>query len=138
MKLIVCLLLVVSCISVACNVNPCGDELEDIAWKLKEYGTPGNLQLVSGNVEITIKFNSNDKTAGGSGGCNSYSGAYELKPNCGLTIGAVISTKKACLEDGIMQQEQKYFDLLQNADSFEVVGQELSIICGSEVLVYGR
>lgn len=134
----VLLLVVVSLVSSACTVNNCGGDFGDIIWKLKEYGTPGNLQPVQGNTDITLKFEDNEKQFNGSGGCNSYFGSYNVDSNCRLKITELGATERACFDLALMQQEQNYFNILQDAESLQVEGEELHISGSSGVLVYTR
>jgi heat shock protein HslJ len=130
-------LLAISLLPGACAQPACGDsEWQDIPWKLKSYGPADNLQPVLGNANITLQFNSSDKEVSGSGGCNHYFGSYAVKSNCELQISGLGATEMACLDSGLMQQEQKYFGLLQNADKIEIKDGELRITSKDEVLVY--
>ena len=121
----------------ACTRTTCGDsEWQDITWKLKSYGFASNLQPVVGNANITLEFKSSDREVGGSGGCNHYFGGYTVNSNCELQISGLGATEMACMDSALMQQEQKYFNLLQNADRIEAHDGELRINSGTEVLVY--
>jgi heat shock protein HslJ len=131
-------LIAVSLIVSACAPNNCGGDFENIAWKLKEYGTPGSLQLVQGNTDITLKFESNEKQINGSGGCNSYFGSYSIDSNCRLKITELGATERACLDPTLMQQEQNYFNILLDAEALQIEGEELHISGSSGVLVYTR
>lgn len=131
------LILIISLLSGACS--KCGGEWQDILWKLKSYGPSGNLQTPVENTDITAQFDSEGKRVTGSSGCNSYFADYSFDSSkCGLEISAIGATKKACLEPGVMQQEQKYFELLQNAEIIAIKVGELTITSGTEVLVYIR
>jgi heat shock protein HslJ len=125
-------LLLGDCTKTTCNEG----EWQDILWKLKSYGPADNLQLVLGNANITLQFDSNNKEVSGSGGCNHYFGSYTVKSNCELQISGLGATEMACLDSALMQQEQRYFGLLQNADKIEIKDSELHIACNDEVLVY--
>jgi heat shock protein HslJ len=131
-------LLAISLLPGACAKPTCGDgEWQNIVWKLKSYGTTDNLQPVLGNANITLQFNSRDEEISGSGGCNHYFGSYTINSrNCELKISGLGATEMACLDAALMQQEQKYFSLLQTAGKIEVKNGELRITCGNEVLVY--
>jgi heat shock protein HslJ len=133
-------LLAISLLPGACDKPTCSDgEWQDILWKLKAYGPADNLQPVQGNAGITLQFNSSDKEISGSGGCNHYFGSYTINSrNCELKISGLGATEMACLDAALMQQEQKYFDLLQTAGKIEVKDGELRITCENEVLVYTR
>lgn len=65
---------------------------------------------------ITLVFGQGQ--AGGSSGCNSYSGGVTVK-NESIKFGPLASTKMACLEPGKMEQESAYTGLLRNAVRFE-------------------
>ena len=138
LSLMLIVLLAISLLPGACDKPTCGDgEWQNIAWKLKSYGTTDNLQPVLGNANITLQFNSNDEEVNGSGGCNHYFGSYTINSrNCELKISGLGATEMACLDAALMQQEQKYFSLLQTAGKIEVKNGELRINCGNEVLVY--
>ena len=130
-------LLMLSLLPGACTGTTCNSgEWQDILWTLKSYGPADNLQNVLGNADITLQFDSSDKEVSGSGGCNHYFGSYTVKSNCELKISGLGATEMACLDSVLMQQEQRYFGLLQNADKIEVKDGELRITCGTELLVY--
>ena len=139
MKLIVAAMLSVMClVFTGCASGACGGEFEDIQWKLKSYGTPGSLQPVQGNAIITLNFESKEKQINGSGGCNSYFGSYSIISNCELRITGLGATERACLDAALMQQEQNYFNILRDAESLQVEGEELHISGSSGVLVFTR
>ena len=137
LSLALVVLLAISLLPGACTKTTGGDgEWQDILWTLESYGPPDNLQPVLGNANITLQFNSSDKEINGSGGCNHYFGSYTIKSNCELKISGLGATEMACLDSALMQQEQKYFGLLQTTGKIEVKNEELRITCGNEVLVY--
>jgi heat shock protein HslJ len=139
MKLFIAAILITTCLSIAgCAPNNCGGDFEDILWKLKEYGTPGSLQPVVSGSDITIQFNNEDQNIDGFGGINHFYGSYTIKSNCGLELSGLNSTLIGSMDIAIAQQEQKYLNLLHDAESIEVTGNELNVICGPEVLVYTR
>jgi heat shock protein HslJ len=61
----------------------------------------------------------------GSGGCNQYTTSYQTNGNQ-LSVGTIASTRKACLEP-IMQEEFRYFTVLQGAQNYTVNTQGLQI-----------
>ncbi len=139
MKLLMAAMSAIMClVFTGCARGACGGEFEDIHWKLKSYGTPGTLQPVQGNDDITLNFESEEKQINGSGGCNSYFGSYSIDSNCRLKITELGATEMACLDPILMQQEQNYFNILQDAESIQVEGEELHISGSSGVLVYTR
>ena len=137
LSLALVMLLALSLLLGACAKTTCNDgEWQDIIWNLKSYGPADNLQLVLGNANITLQFDSDNKQVSGSGGCNHYFGSYIVKSNCELQISGLGATEMACLDSALMQQEQRYFGLLQNAEKIEIKDSELHITCGIEILVY--
>ena len=111
--------------------------LEDTRWLLVSYGEPGNLKDVLPDAEPTARFDSETKEVGGSGGCNTYFGEYELEGNNLTMIGPFAVTEMWC-GDEIGEQESDYLDILLAADSFEVDGDTLLIRCGDNILNYER
>jgi heat shock protein HslJ len=101
------------------------DPLAGTQWNLETFGPAGaETPLVSGST-ITLEFGEDDQ-AGGSGGCNTYGGEYQVQDGA-LSLGEIISTEKACLEEGVMEQEQRYYEALQTAAGFELAGDRLTI-----------
>lgn len=64
---------------------------------------------------VTLAFA--DGRVSGRGGCNLYSGPAEIGRGT-LKIGALISTKMACADNGMMQQESAYLNALQSAERY--------------------
>ena len=65
---------------------------------------------------VTLAFA--DGRVSGRGGCNLYSGPVEIGRGT-LKIGALISTKMACADNGMMQQESVYLNALQSAERYK-------------------
>ena len=109
---------------------------EDSQLYLESYGESGNLKNVLPDTEITATFDSANNRVSGSAGCNSYGGAYGINGSQ-ITISELISTKKACLLPGVMEQEQQFLALMQSAQSFEISDTALNIVCAnSQQLVF--
>ena len=66
---------------------------------------------VSGGRPITLRLDASG-TAGGSSGCNSYSGPYRLRSQQGIEFGPLASTEMAC-EPPVMEQESRYLSILR-------------------------
>jgi len=113
-----------------CGMLANADTLDGTSWTVTEMGgTP----LVEGSA-ITVQFN--DGQIGGSAGCNSYGGTYEITEE-GVQVSDLASTLMACTDEGIMEQEQRFLDAVQNIDSFNVSGDQLSITSadGTEIVL---
>jgi heat shock protein HslJ len=99
--------------------------LEGTAWTLTTIATPAS-QAVSSTIagtKVTALFDTG--SVSGSGGCNTYHGAYE-STGSSLTFGPVASTLKMC-EGDLSAQERQYFAALDATASFAIDGDQLTL-----------
>jgi len=124
----------------SCAKPVCGDaEWQNVTWKLKSYGILGNMMDMVSNSNITLIFSSKDKNFNGTSLCNSYGGDYAINARtCTLTLSNMFQTERACLDQSLMAIEQTYLNMIQNAGKIEVIGGELNITCGQNLLVFSR
>jgi heat shock protein HslJ len=94
------------------------DPLGGTSWELTQLDGVATLA----GVEVTLQFD--DGQAGGSAGCNSYGGAYEIKGH-DLAFGPLHSTLRACLDEMAMAQEQRYLQALGQTSAWEFGGERL-------------
>lgn len=109
--------------------------LENTNWNLVSFGPAGAEQpLVEGST-ITLLLAGGQ--AGGSGGCNSYGGTYQIEGSS-ISFGEIIRTERACADDRVTEQEQRYFQALETASQFEWNGNELRITYdgGNGVMIF--
>jgi len=99
--------------------------LENTSWQLASFGAFGMEIPVIADSLITLEFSA-DGEVGGSGGCNSYSGVYQVQ-NDTLLFSEIVSTLIACVDEDVMQQEIDYLAALQVADRFVIAGDTLTI-----------
>lgn len=102
-------------------------------WKLTAYGpkdtpTPA---IIDANAELT--FNQ-DGTVGGSGGCNSFGGTYEVDGNQ-ITFNEMTSTLMAC-DDARMAQEGAVLQVLSGTVEYQIQGNVLTLTNNDKVLVF--
>ncbi len=71
---------------------------------------------VSGGRPITLRLGS-DRRAGGSSGCNSYSGSYRLASQQGIEFAPLAVTEMAC-EQPAMDQESRYLSILRGVQGY--------------------
>lgn len=99
--------------------------LANTSWQLASYGTPDSLTSVIGANPLTLEFLANNQVAG-SGGCNSYSGAYSLQEDT-LAFSDIISTLVACTDAAVGAQEQTYFDALALVGTYAFTNAGLTL-----------
>lgn len=97
------------------TLQGCGGDTRDLLtggeWVVEDINGGGVVDM----ARTSLQF---DDGVSGSGGCNSYSGAYEITGE-GLSFGPIAATKRACAP-AVMNQEQKFFDALEAARRFEI------------------
>ncbi|MCO6449698.1 MAG: META domain-containing protein [Caldilineales bacterium] len=87
---------------------------------------------------INIEFRA-DGTLTGASGCNTYNGGYTVGAGNILSISPLAISQQICTEpEGVMEQEQAYLLLLQNASSYQVNNGRLLIEGVSGGLNYQR
>jgi len=63
----------------------------------------------------------------GMGGCNRFTATYEIEGDR-ITIGPAGATEKLCIEpEGLMDQEQQYFEALGRARTFSLTPEKLEL-----------
>ena len=108
--------------------------LEGTAWTLDTIasGTDAVSSVLNGT---TSTLSLADGQAGGSAGCNTFSGAYELD-GTSLTFGPLASTLMACAEE-VMAQEATIFEALGSVASWSVEENRLSLLDADAHLLLG-
>ena len=100
-------------------------DLSGTQWQLTSYGEPGSETPVVEETEAVLQFEQ-DNQATGTSGCNSFGGQYQIS-NGEIAFPEIVATEMACPGEGVMEQEMAYFQALRNADSFELIDDELRI-----------
>jgi heat shock protein HslJ len=72
--------------------------------------------------ETFIQFG--DGRASGSGGCNRFSGTY-TQDGDRVRIGPLAATKMACLDETLMQKEQRFFEMLEAVRTVDATHMKL-------------
>jgi heat shock protein HslJ len=97
-------------------------------WMSTGYNN-GAQAVVSPILEttMTIQF-TEDGTAKGSSGCNTYSMTYETDEAGGMTFGAISVTEMACEDPpGVMEQERLFLEALSEVATYELQGDLLTL-----------
>jgi putative lipoprotein len=90
------------------------------SWVLEDIGGEG----VVDDARATLAFPEQGKAAG-RGSCNSFSASVAITGPA-INFGPLIATRMACA-DAVMNQESKYLKALQDAERFELEGDELRV-----------
>jgi len=95
----------------------------------------GDPLLAGSAINMTFE----DDKINGYSGCNSYFGSYTVTGSA-IRFEEVGMTLMACLEDGVMEQEQAYFEALSNVAKFRLDDDWLELLdaTGAALLVYAR
>jgi heat shock protein HslJ len=100
-----------------------GQSIVEKYWKLTELnGKPLGTDRTF-NKEPHVIFKMTDNRVIGNGGCNSFTGSYELKDPNRITISKVAATQMACMNN--MDIESQLFKVLETADNYNLVGDTL-------------
>jgi heat shock protein HslJ len=104
----------------ACGGGTSKDPLKGTSWALTAIdGTPP----AEGST-LTVQFT--DGQISGSSGCNSYGGLYEVKGDS-ITTDSIVMTLMACVDSGVMEQEQTFLQYLQDAQTFKLSEGQLQV-----------
>jgi heat shock protein HslJ len=90
-------------------------------WKLAAFGT----DALAEGVEVTMEVRP-DGTAGGSGGCNRYTGKITTAADGSLSIGPIAATRRMCPPPQ-MDAETRYFQSLEKVTAWRVSGGQLEL-----------
>ena len=115
------------------NEGKQADPLQGSTWELLAYRETKPIE----GTFITAEFQ--DGQVRGTGGCNTYSGSYQIDGSQ-IKFEAFGWTAMACLDrDGVMEQETLVMDFFMNAERFELEEDRLYIYrTGGEALTLDR
>jgi len=111
-------------------------QLTYVTWVLQSYGEPDNLTLAVPDAQVTLTFRSIQMSFDGFGGVNYFGGDYEVDGDK-LTITNLISTLLGGQEP-LRGQEITYFRILQAAQTYQIVGEMLTITGTEGILVFTK
>jgi heat shock protein HslJ len=107
--------------------------LTDVQWRLTDLdGEP----IVTGGIEGRdphIRLSADGTMVSGATGCNTFSGPYTLTGDA-LSFGDLVSTKVACTDPGMADQEQRFLNALDAAERFEINGDVLTLYTGMQAI----
>jgi heat shock protein HslJ len=88
-------------------------------------GKGGVTGLIAGS-RVTLNFGT-EGTLSGSAGCNSYTGRYEITGTQVRFPSAFASTRKMCVNPGVMDQEQAFLKALSASTTGRIDGKKLEL-----------
>lgn len=107
-----------------------GESLAGTHWMLVSFGKPGEETPVREGSNVTVEFQE-DGQVGGSGGCNSYSGQYQVEGDS-IAFHEIASTLMACADQTVTGQEAQYLQALDTASQFTLADNRLRIFYDSD------
>ena len=94
-------------------------------WQLVSLGPPGSEENVVAGTTPTANFGEDNRIAGNTG-CNGYGGTYEVRGDT-ISIGRLVSTRRACLDQNANEQERRFLAALEGANRFRLSSDRLTI-----------
>lgn len=93
-------------------------------WKLETITSGDMAQSTVAGTTVTLTFTGDSLS--GNAGCNSYHASWSGSPEA-LSIAPIGSTKMACADPAVTEQEASYVALLQTATSYAIEGNRLTL-----------
>lgn len=94
-------------------------------WRLVSMGTIGEEGRVVPGTTVSLRFGDAGR-ASGSTGCNNFSGTYSVRGDT-ISFGAMVSTRRACLDQRANEQEERFLAAFASARRFRIVSSRLNI-----------
>ncbi len=110
---------------------PARVQLEDKKWVLESIKNRKTFAPIKG---VFVNFDSRKNGVGGNSGCNVFGGEYSATGSK-IDIKDVVSTMRACAENGKMTVERELFDGLRTANRFEIKDGRLFLYQGKTLLL---
>ena len=137
MKKVIPLLILLSTFTISCGKKTMSSSTKNVEnapltntrWKLVKL--PG-MEMPTLHKDAFIQFDSTEKRAFGSGGCNNIFGGYKQAGNS-LKFGPMGSTMMACPPE-IMKVESAFAAALKETDNFMIAGDTLMLRKGETIV----
>ena len=108
------------------RTNASTTPLENTTWRLVELG--GQPALPGPNQsQAQLRFAGDSGRVVGSTGCNRLSGSY-TRSGTTLRFGPAITTKMACVDPRLNEQEARFVAALEATERHEIQGDTLTLI----------
>jgi putative lipoprotein len=106
------------------SAEPSTGALENTYWKLLRLGTD-SITVSDRQAEPHFMLHPGTHHVTGSGGCNRFSGSYNVAGDV-LTFGEMVSTRMACAEG--MESEQRFLNALGMVNKWRITGERLELL----------
>jgi heat shock protein HslJ len=80
----------------------------------------------------TLHFSADSARASGNGGCNSYGGTAVISGRS-IKVSRLISTKRACIDQAMNEQETRFLSALEAVDRYAISGDTLRLYRGPDM-----
>lgn len=99
--------------------------LAGVTWEVTGFNN-GRHAVVSPltGTRLTLEFK--DGAVTGAAGCNSFRATYTAGPGS-IVVGPAVATRRACLGEGVMEQESEFLAALQSATVWTFQGRMLDM-----------
>jgi heat shock protein HslJ len=104
------------------------NSLANTEWRLSSFESSGSSTPVIQSTTISLKFGAEGRVSGNSG-CNNYAGDYRVEGDS-ISFTRLLSTKRACINEGANQQETRYLSALESAGRYQLRDDQLIIHYG--------
>jgi heat shock protein HslJ len=105
--------------------------LENRKWVLESIKNRKTLVPIKGAF---VNFDAVKKSAGGDSSCNVFGGEYRTNGSR-IKITEIVSTMRACVEDGRMTVEREFLDGLRATNRYEIKDGRLLLYRGQNLLL---
>ena len=110
----------------ATSGNPPAAPLENTHWRLAELGGRPAAGT-GGQRDAHLQFSQDSARVAGSTGCNRLTGTF-TRDGATLRFGPAATTRMACLDAQLNQQEQGFLDALRATERYEIAGDTLTLL----------
>ena len=100
-------------------------DVADTSWVVVSFGLDGADDAVLADHDTHHPLRTRWVQVSGTSGCNSYGGTTVFSGEAGIAFGDLAWTEMACMDDGVMDQEQRFFQALARIDGFALSADSL-------------
>lgn len=104
------------------------------SWTLFAFGPADLPVVVQSPTPLTASFSADG--VAGFAGCNNYRGGFTYD-NGTISTGPFAATRLAC-EPAIMELEMGYLRAMEQAQSYAIEGDQLTIVYAEGILIFNR